>query len=173
MYAYIDESGDLGKSNKSSKNFILTAIIVQNEDLLPRISRKIFTRKVIYKNKVNQLHANKDTNIVRKAMIKEINKIDYEIVYRNNKNYMIALQHICNLLKTKNVNIIYLAMRDSRKDTMTKIDNIGKNLGIKIIQSNPIKEKGLQVADFVSWSIYKYIEYGDDEYYRKLNIETQ
>ena len=40
-YAYIDESGDTGYRNKSSKYFILTAVVVDDPFILKRIARDI------------------------------------------------------------------------------------------------------------------------------------
>ena len=67
MIAYIDESGDTGNSRKSTVNFILTAICVNDDNILPHIAKKVFSKKVINKNKSNQLHASKDNEKIKNA----------------------------------------------------------------------------------------------------------
>ncbi len=168
MYAYIDESGDTGLSKKSSKNFILSAVLVKDENILARIARKVFKLKVLNKRKSNQLHAKQDTDGTRKAILKMLNTVDYEAYYVNDKNYLKALEILIGFLASQKVNTIYLAMRDSSKKTINAIDQIAKNLNVEVIKTVTQKEKGLQIADFVSWSIFRYVEFGDDLYYLRL-----
>jgi len=37
---------------------------------------------------------------------------------------------------------------------------------MKIQIKTPSQEKGLQVVDFICWSIFRKIEHGDDSYYK-------
>ncbi len=168
MYAYIDESGDTGQSRKSSKNFILTVIIVSDVRTLDRLSKKVFSKKVKYKDKVNQLHANKDTDSVHKYIIKNLDQISYDILYINGKDYFKSLESLLPEMKSMKVKSIFISNRFSNKSALQKINKIFYNSGLEIEQTSPTKVKGLQIADFVSWSIYKYLEHKDDTFFLKL-----
>jgi hypothetical protein len=39
---------------------------------------------------------------------------------------------------------------------------------LKIEIKSPHEEKGLQAVDFICWSIFRKIEYGDESYYNKI-----
>ncbi len=169
--AYSDESGDTGLSKKSSRNFVLAAIISRDENILTRMAKKIFKTKVLYKNKVNQLHANKDTDKVHKAIIKSIISEDLIVVFIRNKDYIKSIEELCIKLKKHKVSKLYLSTRDTRKNTIRRINEIGVKFSLEIILTTPTKEKGLQIADFVVWAIFKYVEFNDDQYYRQLRIE--
>ncbi len=172
MIAYIDESGDTGLSKKSSKSFILTAIIVSDTISLERIARKVFRTKIKNKSKSNQLHANKDTEKVHKAIIKELDKIEYKVLVQNDKNYFKNIESLFLSLSKQGVEKIILAQRDRRKTTFAKINKISLDLSMDIDQTIPINSKGLQIADFVSWSVFRSLEYKDFSYLEKLkNIE--
>ena len=41
-------------------------------------------------------------------------------------------------------------------------------LNIKIVLKTPHEEKSLQAVDFVSWSIFRKYEYGDESYYNLI-----
>lgn len=167
-YGYIDESGDTGKSKKSSLNFILTAVLVNNENTLPHIARKVFRSKIKHKDRVNMLHANKNSESVHRAIIKQLKDIDYKIVINNNKDYLESLEEILQELSKLGVEKVYLATRDGRKKIVDIIDNLGIKFGIEIVQASPTKEKGLQIADFISWSVFRYLECDDDLYLSKF-----
>ena len=79
MYAFIDESGDTGKSKRSSHNFIITAIVVDNITQIERLAKKVYKTKVLDKHKSNQLHATKNTEKVRDAIINNLNKLEYAV----------------------------------------------------------------------------------------------
>ena len=167
-YAYIDESGDTGKSKKSSTNFILAAILINNENTLPHIARKVFRSKIKHKDKVNMLHANANSETVHRSILKRLNNIDYTLLFTNNKDYLVSLDLMLCDLNKNGVIKVYLATRDGRNKVVSAINELGLKYNIEIIQSSPSREKGLQIADFVSWSIFRYLECDDDLYFSKI-----
>jgi len=46
------------------------------------------------------------------------------------------------------------------------LNNFKRNLRIAI--RTPFEEKALQAVDFVSWSVFRKYEYGDDSYYNLI-----
>ena len=171
-YAYIDESGDTGKTKKSTKNFILCCVLVEDKKHLDRLARKVFKTKLKKKKDVNMLHAHRDTESVHKSILKNLKNINYRVVYIEDKDYLNGLFSLMQHISIYNVSEIFLAKRDSRKKTLEKIDTFSKKLNIKVIKTSPQNEKGLQIADFISWSIFRYEEFSDSIYFNSLeNIE--
>lgn len=99
--------------------------------------------------------------------------IDYETVSINNKDYFKNLEELFIILKSQKVTLTYLAVRDSRKSILKKITDLAKVYGITIKFSSPTKDKALQIADFVSWVIFRKLEYGDDLYFLKIKFSKK
>ncbi len=76
MYIYIDESGDTGYTKKSTKYFILTAVIIDNPFVLNRIVGDIHKFK-INKKKTNMIHSNTENYIVKNKLIKKLLALKY------------------------------------------------------------------------------------------------
>jgi hypothetical protein len=67
---------------------------------------------------------------------------------------------------------VYIARRDQRKKKSLEIFDLASKYKIPIFITEPKNEKGVQIADFVSWAIFRKIEFGDDLYFSKLrNVE--
>ena len=75
LYTYIDESGDLGYSHKSSSHFVMGAIVTKNRRCVEKIPKKI-RQKVLKKSKrrVPELKANSSDERVRKKVLEELSK---------------------------------------------------------------------------------------------------
>ena len=172
MYAFIDESGDTGKSKKSSKNFVIVAIVVESNVKLERLAKKVYKTKVLNKHKFNQLHAAKDTEKVRDAIINNLNKIEYSVFYTNNKDYFKSLVKVLNKIKDFDVKEVHLASRNTKDFSKKKILETALDLDIKIIISSPPNDKGLQIADFISWSIFRSLEHKDGKYIKEIKNVT-
>lgn len=171
MFAYIDESGDTGKSKKSSKSFITTSIVVEDELILPRLARNVFKKKVYYKDKVNQLHASKDTYKVHNAILKELEKLSYHSYFFDDKDYFRNLETHIKFLSSIGVVKIFIAIRNGNKTYIKKINDLGIIYSIQIVQTTVTANKGLQIVDFISWAIFKKLEFGDEIYFSKINSE--
>ncbi len=77
-YAFIDESGDLGK--RGSRYFTIAALVVDDPLKLERIIKKLRQRKL--KKKIRELpeiKANNSDEVVRKYVLKRVKKTDCEI----------------------------------------------------------------------------------------------
>ena len=173
--AYIDESGNTGYTKKSTKYFIITAVIVEDAFMLRRVAKKVHNFK-IHKNKTSILHAYNEDNVVRNKLIKEVKKIDIKCIvfiidksksYKNDP-YMHLLEKLVKYFKEININNIVLAKRDTRKSYNNKIKYLFIVNNLKLTLTDPSVEKSLQIADFYSWCIFSYLEYGSGEYYAHL-----
>jgi len=174
-YIYIDESGDTGYTKKSTRYFILTAVIVDDPYILRRIAKNVH-KSNLNKKKDGFLHAYKESDIVKNKLVKRLKTIDIEcIVFVLDKNkeytkdpYMYLLEKIINskyLFDFKNTKII-IARKETNSFYNKKIANMFKNYNF--IFSTPNIEKSLQIADFYSWCVFSYLECSYDKYFSKL-----
>lgn len=197
---FLDESGDLGFSDKSSKFFILTIIITSSHRKIEKAIKKVHKGlRNKYKN-VSELHAYNSQLITRKRILRNLSEIDdckvLCIILNKEKVYtdlQAQKQHLYNytanilLDRLHNKKIIndgdkyelFIDKRETNKfmnENFVKYltDNLSKKnsalFSIKLKASNT--EKCLQAVDFISWAIFRKHERGDDEYYKiiKNNI---
>ena len=190
-YIYIDESGDLGSD---SNYLIMGAIIVDDKDKLDRIIKKARRN---YKKKLgnsNEIKGTKTKRNIKKKILKELNKIDYQgiiIVFEKKQKYKINYHHNNNLLYniiasklakeltiTNKTSIIIDKSKNKEKDQqefnalfLPNLNN-PKNHPVTIIHEDSKKEKGLQIADLLSWSAYQSVEHRNDEFINLIKNKT-
>lgn len=174
-YVYIDESGDTGYTKKSSRYFIVTAICTDDVQKLRKIVVSIHRYKRD-KKRTNQLHANSETKRVKDKFVKELKKkniscvvsiIDKQMITVDDP-YLHVLEEIAKYYRAIGNHSLILARRDMRKDYNGNIINMFKAYNIQAKIMNSYEEKVLQVADFYSWSVFAYLEYGNDEFFLKF-----
>lgn len=80
MFVYIDESGDMGFRDSSSKYFVITVLKTKDEKGVRRCIKKIRQRKLKKKLKqVPELKANNSTPYIRKKLLKDLKRLDIDI----------------------------------------------------------------------------------------------
>jgi hypothetical protein len=174
-YIYIDESGDTGYTKKSTRYFILTAVMVDDPFVLQRVVKSVHKSK-INKNKASILHAYKETDVTKNKFIKKLSEINIScIVFIVDKTktkdldvYLTTLKKVSEYFLDKNIDKIIIARKDIRKRYNQKIINMFTDNNINAMFSIHEKEKSLQVADFYSWVIFMYIEKENSFYFDKL-----
>lgn len=174
-YIYIDESGDTGYTKKSTRYFILTAVMVEDSLVLERIVKKIHKTK-LDKDKAGILHAYKESVFTKKRFVNKL--LDFNIrcfvfvLDKNNKcvddTYLYSLKYILKYCIKNDIKNIIIARKDIRKSYNQNIINLFKQNNIRINFSIHEKNKALQVADFYSWVIFVYLEKGESVYFYKL-----
>ena len=192
-YIFLDESGDLGFKETSSKWFLFTIAITNNRRTLEKVIKR--ARNALLKNQrnVSELHAYHASDSTRKRVLKELSKIDDLKIFctiLNKKKVYADLQNQKNYLYNYTANILldrlhseaiidldeplYLCV--DRKDTNKNIrQNFEqyierslkeKRLGIVSMESKAShSDKSLQATDFLSWAIFRKYERGDCQYY--------
>ncbi len=192
-YIFLDESGDLGFSIKSSQWFILTVVLTNNHRKIEKCVKKIrHDLKKKYK-KVGELHAYHSDAITKKRMLRLLsetedlkilcvilNKRKVYIDLQKQKNYLynytanILLDRLYNkeILNPKDKIQIFIDQRETNKFLKKNFENYLKNNLIKLgndcfeIKIKPSHtEKCLQAVDFISWAIFRKYEKNDYEYY--------
>lgn len=193
MYIFLDESGDLGFSEKSSKWFLFTLVVVDDLKKLERIVKKVRNGlKKKYKRTFKELHAYNCNDITRTRMLRLLADEDVKVVTTilNKEKVYIDLQNQKNFLYNYTANIIldrlvntkiiddtrHISLVVDRRDTKKKLrDNFisyietameaRRNGGFKMSLAASHDEKGLQAVDFISWAIFRKYERGDFEFY--------
>ena len=192
-YIFLDESGDLGFSKRSSRWFIFTIVLCPNKRKIEKVIKKVHkSLKKKHKN-VFELHAYHANEITRKRVLKLLAELSDIYVFciilnkdkvytdlKNQKNYL--YNYTANILLDRLHNYDFIKVDDSfdmyidRKDTNknirknfeTYLENSLKNkragkIDISLKASH--EEKALQAVDFISWAIFRKYERGDYEYY--------
>ncbi len=182
MHAYIDESGDTGNSEKSTKYFILTAFIVhdiQVKSLEKEIKKYLIKLLKVHKNRPHYFHAYKEQEKTKKDLLSIIHNYECKVVYRVFKkdliNSKINYSNSVNLfIKSLDIEIrnIYISRYDTRKSVLDFIKQENKKIDIQF-KANP-SDLLLQVSDLFSWIIFQNYEKGKKEYFEACkNIEKQ
>ena len=188
-YIYIDESGDLGSKNGSSKYFVIAAIKVEDSKKLDKIikkTRRDFKKKMLTSNEI------KGGNLpygLKMKILEKLKNIDYEVFiivfdkanrYKigyddNKKAYDILASRLARLIKIDKPTFIFI---DKSKNKQKEIDDFNKIFldHLNNIQKQPIKiehadsmhYKGLQIADLISWSSFQNFENENPEFLDKV-----
>lgn len=189
----MDESGDMGFSKKSSKWFLFTLALVDDERALEKVIKKVW-KTIRKKHKhAGELHASheKEVTITRVLqLLSELPDLKIVTIILNKKKVHLNLQEQKNYLYNYTANIVLdrlintkilnkdhsLSLIVDRKDTKKNLrDNFisyitdamhkrdHNKFEMKLIAS--YDNKCLQAVDFVSWAIFRKYERGDFEYY--------
>jgi len=193
---FLDESGDLGFSQRSSRWFILTIVLTNNHRKIEKAVKKIHKGLKKKYKKVKELHAYHADSITKKRMLKLLSELDdcqILCIILNKEKVHIDLQHqknylynyVANILldRLKNKQIIkpvdlveiFIDQRETNKFLKKNFEDYlennlrqWENRDIKIKIKPSHTEKCLQAVDFISWAIFRKYEKGDFEYYELI-----
>lgn len=192
-YIFLDESGDLGFSKKSSRWFLVTIAISKDARCIEKIVRKVWrSLRKKYKH-IGELHASNEKDITRSKMlhmIMEYSDIKIMTVILDKSKVYIDLQNQKNYLYNFTANILLerLHNRDifthgetidlivDRKDTkkslrenfvnyLTNSMNKRRTEKFTVVLHASHENKSLQAVDFISWAIFQKYEKGNFEFY--------
>jgi len=201
FYIFLDESGDLGFSKRSSRWFILTMVLTKNHRKIEKCVKRVHSG-LKKKYKIKEMHAYNADKITRKRVLGQLSAIPDTEIYciilnkekvhinlKDQKSYL--YNYTANILLDRLYNkknfdkkeqvLIYIDKREKNKfleknfERYLKDNLLKKNLlhEIKIRPSHT--EKCLQAVDFISWAIFRKYEKNDYEYYQiiKNNISEE
>ena len=193
MYLYLDESGDLGfdfSKNQTSKYFIITIIAVTNTNIVEKIVKKVFKSFTDRQKKKRNgsLHCHYEDEKTRKKLLSLVESSEIQIfcVYLDKEktaigkemekhilyNYLtnIIIDRFLNSQTIDNQEPVFLTAskwESNKHFNQTFLEEVAKNVTSDefSMQIKPAQEdKGLQIADFVSWAIFRNLEYKDSSY---------
>jgi len=185
-YIYIDESGDLGTKQSSSKHFIMAAIKVEDSKKLDKTikkSRRESKKKMLSSAEIKGGNLPYELKI---KILKKLKNLDYEAFiivfdksnrykigyeYDNKETYDILASKLAELINIDKPTFIFI---DKSKNKQKEIDNFNELFlnSLNNIQKQPIviehadsmHYKGLQMADLISWSAFQNFENENHEF---------
>ncbi len=196
QYIYIDESGDLGLSEKSSKVLVISALITDNPGQLDRIIKNArrykFNREL---RKAKEIKFTKSSLELREYLIEKMNETTvcqgihcimdkgklYSKYLRGNKhkmyNFVAGSMASAIILDSDNVEVRidkskgkYILRTDFNQYFEQKL-RIGSNIGkINIFHSHSENFSGIQLVDILSGSVYQKFNNTNSIYVDKIDL---
>jgi hypothetical protein len=196
---FIDESGDLGFSKGSSRYFIISALIVENPKQLDRIIKNARRNKFKKNLKtVVELKANKSTFDLIKYVLNNLSNLkeiqifhiilDKREVKSNflkedkHKLYNFVAGKLAKNILMNNIDIEIIIDKSKgkifqRKDFNAyferKLSEGSNNLKCKIEHKSSFSSSGLQIVDFLVWSVFKKYERNESKFNDNITIEQE
>lgn len=196
MKIFIDESGDLGFSAKSSRWMIVTLLLTNSHRRVEKCVKKVHRGLRKKGKRVRELHAYHENEVTRKRVlskIAELEDIQVIAVVLNKQKVYTRLRDQKGVLYNYVTNILLDRLNDSgvtegvcnveicidQKETNKFMNDhfLGylhqgtkswKNDKVEIRLAYSHNEKCLQAVDFVSWAIFRKYEYGEYDYYNLI-----
>ncbi len=185
-HIFIDESGDLGKVG--SRYFIIAALCTNKPELIYRCIKKIRERKLKKKLRdITELKGNNSSDIIRRAVLQKLMKCDCEIhiiTLDKEKVYNYLFEHkdklynfVAGILfdhlqdSTNHFLNVIIDKKDKKSILREDFNNYIKhkarwNVQIDIVHMESETNKGLQMVDFVAWSVHRKYNHQDDSFYK-------
>ncbi len=198
-YMFIDESGDLGFHENSSKFIIISALLIEDYRELDRIIKNMRRNKFKKElSPMNELKAYKLYDHIRIYMLKRLNSVSnvkiFHVILEKRKvfsDYLKSDKHKLynfiagklakNILMTNsNVDIkidkskgnVFL-QKDFNEYFKKILEESSDGVKCKIEHSYSHAWSGLQFADLLAWCCFQKFENNDNSYLEKLNIEQE
>lgn len=199
-YMYIDESGNLGfNGTRSTKFFIISALVVDNPKELDRIIKNARRNKFKKELKtVSELKASKSTPSLVKYILNKINEVSglqiFHIILdknevkssflRNDKHKLynfVAGKLAKNILMSdvdldicidKSKGKLFL-INDFDRYFKANLFNGNSNIKCKISHNYSYSFSGLQIVDFIVWSVFQKYERKNSVYNDEITIEQE
>ena len=184
------------KKKRTSLFFVVTCLFVENKRPIEKIIKKTHSElKKKHKRRFGVLHAVKEKPITRQRLLKRLVEKECFImtIYLNKKKVYTRLQdekqivynYVTNILldriyskkliQSKSKIMLIASRRETNKflnenfrDYLNRQVKNRHKIDIEVKIKTPSEEKVLQAVDFVSWSIFRKYEYGDESYYNAI-----
>ena len=184
------------KKKGTSQNFIITFLFASSKRPLEKIVRRAFQKmdKKERKRLAGALHCHKAHPRLRLRVLNELRQVDdvsVMLIRLNKRKVFTHLQDekavlynfVTTILLDRIINQKILPadgkvhLIAARRETNRFLnenyksylkEKSKKKLDIDISIRVPTEEKGLQIADFISWSAFRYYEHADDTYFEVI-----
>ncbi len=108
-YIFLDESGDLGFGDRSSRWFLFTIAMTTDARALERVVRRIWRPLKKKHKRLGELHASHEKDITRRRVLQQLNEIeDLKVfcVILNKQKVYVDLQNQKNYLYNYTANVL-------------------------------------------------------------------
>ena len=198
-YMYLDESGDLGFSQGSSKFIVISALMVEDYRDLDRIVKNMRRNKFKKElSKAGKLKAYRLHDYIKVHMLNKLNSVKnikiFHIILEKRKVFSDYLKNDKNklynfvagklakniLMGDTNLEIkvdkskgnIFL-QKDFNEYFRKILEQGSEDVKCKIEHSYSHSWSGLQFVDLLAWSCFQRFENNNPSYLEKLNIEQE
>lgn len=194
MFVYIDESGDLGFSEKSTKHFVIALVGVENPKEIKNTIKKIRQRIIKKKLKeVPELKFNKSSHLIKERFLRALCERNIEIcviILKKEQVYGYLHEHRNEIYNYVTKFLVEkLLINPEEREIHLKVDKFlsksnreNYNLYVKsqienmchgqtkitIEHVDSQEEPCIQAADFVAGAVFRKHEFGDDTYYKLI-----
>lgn len=187
MFIFIDESGDTGNGEKSSRHFLLAAVICRNQKPLIKLVSSIRRRLQKKYRNIHELHAYRSPDTLRRQVVRklvDIPGIELAVfIFKKSKQKkekqsfyiscasqaIVALFHHYEATSISPLEILFDqrdTKRSLREELIQTIKNtISENVSAKVSVVPSYASAGIQVVDFIAWAIFRKYEHRNTEYY--------
>ncbi|WP_409200274.1 DUF3800 domain-containing protein [Methanobrevibacter sp. DSM 116169] len=187
-YLFIDESGLLGTK---SDYFVIIGLLTKDnksiDNIIKHIRRYKFKKQL---NSISELKDPKDPKEIIEYLLRKLNEKDYKIIatvfnkkniykYDYDNNYQLLYDNIASEIAKKleiNDNLQVYVDRSKKPNEIVNFNKTFKNniynpnnYNINITHEDSMSLKGLQVADYVAWSIFQKYERNNPYFIDILN----
>lgn len=202
LYVYVDESGDLGFTEKSSRYYVIATAEVHNPLIADRIIKRV--RKKLKKKEKNipEFKFSGSSEKIRNLIFKEILDtemkfstivLEKKMVYdylRNKKqvlhNYLTGfLVESLSYYEDENdfrIIVDKFIMQKERRDEFDnylrlRMSNRSRTKNLEVFHENSEQHAGLQIADFIAGAVFQKYERQIEKYYNvirpKIRLELR
>lgn len=189
MELYIDESGDLGFSQRSSDYFILAAIVARDTLSIQRCVKNVRRGHLPKKyKKTSELKFNKSDNNIKNRVLKGMSNTPNDIAYAVLRKYQVydrlrnkpqtIYNYICGNLIDKIIReydlkgsldiFVDKSLNGIQRENFDKYLECRTNIRVNVDHVNSREYQCIQAADFVAGAIYRKYNYDDNRYYQKF-----
>ncbi|MCH8520137.1 MAG: DUF3800 domain-containing protein [Nanoarchaeota archaeon] len=198
-YMFIDESGNLGFSKESGRYFIISALIFKDLKQADRFIKNMRRNKFKKELKTaTELKANNSSDKLRHYILQKINELDFVQIFhiildkeevksqflRNDKHklYNFVAGKLAKNILINNIDIEIIIDKSKGKQFLIndfdryfkqKLSEKSSNYTCKISHSYSHNYSGLQLVDFLAWSVYRKYEYKDSTFNNNIEIEQE
>ncbi len=190
--AYIDESGDLGFSPRSSRHVVVAVIPFQESYVPGRLVRAARKRLGPNDRRMVEIKFNKSPDRLRRLLLADIAKADCQIAWCAVEKFRLpfrsvvesgrllhsmsalAVSEISRRTRAKSLAVV-VDKRWTKERLRTELDRCLEDAvescysghfapSVRVSHLDSMTSAGLQLADFVAGAVFRGIERGDDSY---------
>ena len=193
---YLDESGDLGFSNRSSKHLVIVALATSSPHTLARIVRKAHRKFSLDDGSGSEFKFNRSREPLRRFFLERIAETDSWIVWGSATKsgasrrslgdgdslwgYVVSrtVSEMSMATHTKSIHLVV--------DRLSPRPNVNRSLAIRLANEvethhsghfpptvevslvDSKRSEGLQVVDYVAGAVFQSVERGESSYLRMI-----
>jgi hypothetical protein len=202
LYVYVDESGDLGFTEKSSRYYVIATAEVSNPLIAERVIKRVRKKLKKKEKSISEFKFSRSDEKIRNFVLKEAVKaemnfsaivLDKKMVYQYLKDKKDVLHNYLTGFLAESLSyyedetdfrivVDKFIMRKEKRDEFNsylhrRLQNFCKAKIFEVIHESSEQHAGLQIADFVAGAVFQKYERQKEDYYSiirpKMRLELR